>query len=390
MSSSPTPRRRGAALAATSSLAVALGLMVVPAATAAETDAQTPPEILVKYHDEWGGLSPYISYGCALNVSLVDDTVSAAENYELSISSGGEPATLPAAVLAISGYERWDGTSERSALIGCDDLVDSESDELSLTVRELDDQGGELTSATRAFSHVTTAHPARGDVSVARIGDEDVLVADCPAAITYEGEWAPGTVFSTQVWTSTTKDFTDEDWYANRGNPYANPPTEPAAILEEEGVTAPTTTFTPTASEIGRYVWVSVVGQAEGQAPWGFEWQPFRVVAESDLPVTEPGPDPAPARVPAAWIKRAPKARGEARVGQVVRVIAPVIRKAHRDDVTPSYRWKVGRKLLKRPRGQRLVVRRAMVGKRVAAVVTYRADGMLPLRQKAGFGRARR
>ena len=112
-----------------------------------------------------------------------------------------------------------------------------------------------------------TKHPAGIKNSSKFVNGEWSVYVGRPVKIKFTGgDWEAGTRFTTQVWTSKTKNFTDADYTANVS--------QVGAIVREADASAPTLSFVPINRDSGRYVWISIMGQAPGKAPWLFTFEP--------------------------------------------------------------------------------------------------------------------
>lgn len=299
-----------------------------------------------------GGLSGHLPVQCAVAVEFTDGTPAATTAYEVvMLDEGG--AEVDAAADAFDTDA--DPTDLRMDL-AC--AAFTQDQPLDLVLREHADEGIVEVSDPVPFTYEVTDHPTGiSDSSVMQDGHWTNLVGK-PASITFTGgEWEPGTRFDTRIWTSRTRQFTAADWTDNvTGN---------AGLVEATDLDAPVLSWTPRPRDAGRWVWISIVGQVPGKAPWTFWFAPEYVSY---------GAQPR-----AAWYRGYGEKVGVARVGRTVKVTRPELTTAgSRAGVTTSHRWYVKQGTWKPLTGagstkSYLRLTRALRGKQVMVKVTYRA-----------------
>lgn len=313
-----------------------------------------------------GGLSGWLPIACSVRVELADPTPADPSRYVLELSHPDGSRDR------VDGAYSVDGAQAPIFQVPCD-LV-GEGSTVDLRVVETDDAGQVVeTSATRPFELVVTGHPGSiSDSSVLRDG-RWTNVMGRPATIGFaDGEWEPGTRFATRIWTSAGRTFTAEDWSADTDGG--------AAIVDVEDQDAPVLRWVPRPRDTGRWVWISIVGQAPGHAAWRFTFAPELVV---------------PAPMPTAFFDGYGARVGTPRVGRTVAVTRPstyLTAKGVAAGVKATYRWMVdGRPVSGTAAARRtFTVPSRLVGKQLSVRTWFAARGYRTIHRDASFGRVRR
>ncbi len=256
------PRRRRTALGA-GALALPLAALLGPAAPALADD--TGPVITsVATSNDAGGLTPYLPLACSVVVSFTDATRSPGAAYAVVVTDAAGARVLRAPG---ASYDRV--AHQLVAVVPCHEVPE----DVALTYRVLErDRSGAVTGRSRTQPHTTSyvGHPLSASDSSVMLDGEWSNVVGKRSRISFDGGWEAGTVLSTQVWTSPSKDFTAADRTANVDGS--------AALVSSGDAGAPALGFVPRPRDVDRWVWVSVRGDLPGKGSWAFWFAPERVV----------------------------------------------------------------------------------------------------------------
>lgn len=357
MPTTRTPRRLAAGVASAALVLSGASLLAAPA-TAAEATAPTIEKITIT--NEAGGLSGFIPINCTVHVDFTDATPSSGSLYEVRITNElGHVSDI----VTWSEADPADPTKLTTSL-NCFDFTLGHTHGVKLVEHTID--GDEATVSERKnFTYENTKAPKwvednsykKKGVFMHRVGEKQTLKFS-------GGEWEKGTKFSTRVWVSKTKEFTPADYAAND--------TGGMAIVDVQDAAKPVLSWTPKAKHANHWVWVSVVGQAPGKAPWRFSFNPPHFI------------EPAPT-LGKAHVKSFGKKKGKAKVNRSIRVTKPVLtKKGKKAKVKAAYRWqmKKGNKwvAVKGKKGARNVLKltRKDKGKKYRVRVTVRAPKFSP------------
>lgn len=334
-----------AAASATFAGLVAAGLLAGHAAPATAADGVVEG---VTYQQVAGGYSPYLFLGCeALGVTISDATPSEASAYQVTVA-GTEVVTLFSTVAA---------GSVTLTSVCPQDLVDGTAYEVTVV-----EDGGSPTPPF-AFVHQQVQAPTLG---VPVLTDGTFSVG--PSSVRLNGTFEAGSEIETKVVAN--EGGTRQAAVENAATELDIPSTYDAETNAIE--------FTVPRAAAGRFIWVSVVGSKPGEASNGLRLDPVRVAGEAAVP----GYD-------RSWITNPGAKKGAAKVGQRVRVAAPVFASPDaRAATTVGYRWFLDGKKL-RTTQRSVKVTRPMKGKKLVLKATFSARGYQPYTHTIRFGRVR-
>ncbi|CAB4700208.1 MAG: hypothetical protein F2667_04785 [Actinobacteria bacterium] len=245
---------------ATRARSAALVVATLAAATLAvapHAEAADAPVISDVTTINWAsGLTPYVPLYTYVQVSFTDSTPSPLADYRVSVAGIGSfsiaaPASTPGLALVVDSADLKFGQS------------------YSYTVEELSGIQVVSTSAPATFTLDYVQAATEYNSSSVLVKGTYSYYAGKPARLTTVGEWAPGTTFTTQVWVSKTKTFTQADYDANIAG---------GALVARYESSTPLTSFKLPKALIGKYVWVSVVGSLEDKAGVTFTLPPERII----------------------------------------------------------------------------------------------------------------
>jgi hypothetical protein len=207
--------------------------------------------------NEAGGLTPYVPLHTAVVVTFTDATPGDATAYRVKVAGIGT-----------FKHAQPTGNADELAISVDGDQLPMDR-ERSYVVQEVQDDAVVDASAPVPFTLSAVGHPRSFSTSSEKVAGQWSYRAGDTAKFRFDGRWEKGTTFSTQVWVSRTKKFTEDDYTFN---------TEGGDLVTTSYASEPVMSVKIKRSLVGKYVWVSILGWKDGRAGWLWTVPAERVV----------------------------------------------------------------------------------------------------------------
>lgn len=394
---------KAGAVAAGAAALVVSGVGFVPAQAAGGLTITTvgyPPSS----DEDWGFSPPVVDLTCGFEIEFTDTTPGS--YYEVLLSPD----------VYVETYADFDRASRTGwAIVDCGIAPEAlqSGQTYTVTVQEYGIRGLPTESATTEFTYTEVGAPIDAAVVVDGEPADTTLPTGVPVDITYDGEWEPGTTFTTVV-SAISADYFEEDWFSGgdaetfaRESFGSRPSSVGTSLARSSGddgdvvvgsdadvweetdwpfttilsrkVTgdAPVSRFQVPHHFGGDYLWVSVRAEKAGKAPVVIWFQePFEIVTSAPTQ-----------QFPAAWVRSPGAKSGAAFAGTAVGVTAPSLTHTGAvSEVQPYYQWFLDGRPVPGAKTRLYTPPATAVGRTLTLGVQFAAPGYFPRNGSFNFG----